>query len=82
MSSPLCRFQHSLGRPGEGVHALRLGPVALVDVLFTLLAAWLLHRWVWPRTAFWIVALLLWLLGVLAHRLFCVRTAVDRWLFG
>ena len=75
----LCRYASAGGSPGEGVHVHVLG-VAAFDVAGTLLAAWLLARAF--RQPFWAWALGLFALGVLAHRLFCVRTTVDRLLFG
>jgi len=76
----LCSFSDVFGRPGEGVHSVRLAGVAVVDLGLTIGAAWLLSRWL--LAGFWKVLLALLLLGVVAHRLFCVRTAVDGWLFG
>lgn len=76
----LCRYADSLGKPGEGVHAPRLFGVAIVDVVLTVLAAALiayLGSWPFP----WVL-LACFLAGILAHRLFCVHTTVDRALFG
>jgi hypothetical protein len=75
METGLCKYKDMFGKPGEGLHAYRLGGVAIVDVVMTLVAAYLLARWrgwgVLPTTAG------LFLAGVIAHRVFCVRTAVD-----
>lgn len=76
----LCAHRHVLGKPGEGVHRFRIAGVAAVDLGLTVAVAWLISTY-W-RLAFWKVLAVLLLLGVLAHRLFCVDTAVDRWLFG
>ena len=75
-----CPYRHLLGVEGKGVHAYRLGGVAIVDVLFTFLASWLLYWYTkWP---FLWVLLGLFLLGIVLHRLFCVRTTIDKFLFG
>lgn len=73
-----CAFRDSLGRPGHGVHFHVLG-VAIVDVVATLVAAWLFARFMrWP---FWVCAIGLAVVGVVAHRLFRVRTTIDRFFF-
>lgn len=81
----LCRYRHALGRPGEGVHSYRLFGVAVVDVALTILAAALFARFAlgWALLSWRTAALTstLFISGVAAHRLFCVRTRVDRLLF-
>ena len=74
-----CHASSALGVPGEGVHRHFMG-VAVVDVGFTLLAAWAAAHWL--GRPFWLCAVVLFALGIVAHRVFCVRTAVDRALFG
>lgn len=75
----LCQYKDLFGAPGTGNHAIRFGGVAVIDVLVTLLAAFIIARY--TRYSFGGTALVLFVLGILAHRLFCVRTAVDRVLF-
>ena len=80
-----CKFAAMFGRPGEGAHAIRLFDVAVVDVAATVAVALLIARFAlkWPIASLRTLALTLslFLLGILAHRAFCVRTRVDRWLF-
>jgi hypothetical protein len=81
----LCRYSGLLGQPNQGVHTHVLG-VAVFDVLLTVVASlglWWLLKTVVPswRVSFWLVLLLLFLSSILVHRLFCVRTTVDRMLF-
>lgn len=80
----LCRYKDALGVPGRGAHAWRIGGVAAVDVILTVLAAGLITwiaDWVDRPVNFWHVLGGLFVAGVILHRLFCVRTTVDRWLF-
>jgi hypothetical protein len=70
------------GEPYEGIHATRVGPgdgLALVDVVATLVGAWLLSRWL--GSAFVQTLVLLVLLGVAVHRALGVRTKLDELLF-
>ena len=75
-----CQYKDLFGRVGEGVHSYRLFDVAVVDVLCTVLAAALLHV-SFPQYRFEICLAWLFLMGVVLHRLCCVRTTVDRMLF-
>ena len=72
------------GQVGQGVHAYRIVNVAVVDVLATVLGAYLICLWLeyssWT-SFFWILGALFFL-GIVMHRLFCVRTTVDRLIFG
>lgn len=75
-----CKYKNILGEPGKGVHSYRFGGFAIVDVLFTILGAFLFSYLL--DVPFWICLVGLFLLGILLHRLFCVRTTVDRILFS
>lgn len=76
-----CKYKDALGKPGEKAHKIRIPllDVALVDVALTLAVAVgisLLTNW-----PVWLVFLVLLVLGIAVHRIFCVRTKVDRALF-
>ena len=75
----LCKYRNALGVPGKGVHSVRLGSLAIVDVIMTLIGAYIIARWM--RVSFAWTAAGLFLLGIILHRLFCVRTTIDRLLF-
>ena len=78
-SFDLCKYRNALGVPGKGVHSLRLGGFAIADVIMTLVGAYVIARW--ARASFAWTAVGLFLLGIILHRLFCVRTTIDRLLF-
>lgn len=73
-----CQYKDSLGIPNQGVHKHFMG-IAIVDVIMTILGAYLFHRF--TGYSFWKCLLGLFLIGILLHRLFCVRTTIDKWLF-
>lgn len=75
----LCKYKNALGAPGTGTHSIRVGNIAIVDVILTLVGA-LLITLVFGVN-FFISAAILFLLGIVLHRLFCVRTTVDKALF-
>jgi uncharacterized integral membrane protein len=75
----LCKYKNILGVPGEGIHSYRILNIAIVDVLATIIVAYLISWFFkWP---FIYTLLVLFLLGIIIHRLFCVRTTIDRLLF-
>lgn len=75
----LCKYKNSLGEPGKGVHSYRLFGVAIVDVIMTLVGAAIISYF--SGYYFLYVAIFLFALGIALHRLFCVRTTVDKALF-
>ena len=77
----LCKYKDLLGKVDEGVHSYRIFNIAIVDVLLTILAAFIIHLFL-PKYHFFFILLFLFILGIILHRLFCVRTTVDKFLFG
>jgi len=75
----LCPYKYALGVPGEGIHSYRLFGVAIMDVLMTILGGILLS-YMFNMNAF-VTTGGLFLLGILLHRAFCVRTKLDTLLF-
>ena len=56
-----------------------VGGIAIMDVLFTILGALGLSYYF--KWSFYITLIGLFILGILSHRVFGIRTTVDRWLF-
>lgn len=74
------KYKDIFGKPKEGLHSYRLFDIAIVDVLLTILLAFLISYFF--KYSFLIVLLILFLLGIVLHRLFCVRTTIDKLLFN
>lgn len=75
----LCQYKDILGKVGEGVHSVRFMGLAIVDVIFTILGAYLLSLlFQWD---FWVTLLVIFITGIILHRIFCVRTTIDKILF-
>ena len=77
--SGLCKYKDALGKPGTGVHSYRFMGVAIVDVIMTLIAALFISYS--TKKSFFMIAAILFILGIILHRLFCVRTTIDKLLF-
>ena len=75
----LCKYKNALGVPGKGIHSYRLFGVAIADVIMTIIGAILISFFFKTNLMYTMVCLFL--LGIVLHRLFCVRTTVDKLLF-
>ena len=73
----LCKYRDLFGKVGQGIHSYRFFNIAVLDVLVVMICAWIIsHLSGYP---FWQVLGVLFLLGIIIHRLFCVPTTVDKW---
>ena len=75
----LCKYKNILGEPNKGIHSYRLFGLAIVDVIMTLIAALLLSYFF--KKSFIKTAIILFVLGIILHKVFCVRTTIDKLLF-
>jgi len=75
----LCKYKDLFGKPGEGIHSWRIFDFGVIDILTTIAGAYLISY----LTGFSLLYVLpaVFLLGIYVHRLFCVRTKLDRILF-
>jgi hypothetical protein len=82
----LCKYKNIFGEPGTGVHSIRIFNIAIVDVILTILGGILIQtillQWFHIYIELTIVLVSLFILGILLHRMFCVRTTVDKLLFN
>jgi hypothetical protein len=75
----LCKYKNMFGEPGTGAHSYRFWNIAVVDVVLTILAG-LILSWITGMSRVHSI-ITMFVLGIIAHRLFCVRTTVDKLLF-
>lgn len=75
-----CKYQNMLGKVNTGVHSIRFYNIAIIDVLLTIISAYILYLF-YPNYNFFVILACLFILGIGLHRLFCVRTTVDKLLF-
>ena len=80
--SSFCKCKDMLGLPREGVHRLRIPiiDVALADVVLLFVLALVISKLF--AMSFILCVLGVFLLSIVAHRLFCVRTTVDKLIFS
>jgi uncharacterized membrane protein len=75
----LCHYKDIFGRPNEGAHAYRIFDIAVIDVIATIVVAFIVARIF--GIVFWKTVILFFIVGIISHRVFCVRTTVDKWIF-
>jgi hypothetical protein len=82
----LCKYKDILGEPNKGVHSIRLFDISLVEIPETIILGmiiqYILKKCFNIDSSLWLIILILFLLGIILHRLFCVRTTIDKLLFS
>jgi hypothetical protein len=76
----LCKYKDFFGKPGEGAHSYRIFNIAYIDVIFTVIMAWAISKLF--AASFGYTLVVVFLLGIVMHRAFCVRTTIDKLIFG
>lgn len=79
MNFSLCPYKNLFGNTKEDVHKYRILDIAIVDVLSTVVFSYIFSKYY--NQDFKSILLIVFLLGIISHRLFCVRTTVDKFLF-
>lgn len=74
-----CPYANSLGLPGQDIYSYRIANIAVIDVILTLIATYILLMIINLPIHYSVIGLFF--LGIGIHWLFCVRTTVDKLLF-
>jgi hypothetical protein len=69
-----CPYKYFLGIPGQGIHSVRFMGFAVVDIVLTLLLAWVSARWL--NSAFLTMVVVWFVVGEVLHYVFGTQTAV------
>ena len=79
MSNNLCQYKDIFGKPNEGVHMYRLYDIAIVDVILTILGGIIIACIF--NVNYVQTIILLFILGIIMHRMFCVDTTINKFIF-
>ena len=74
-----CPYKTLFGNLGEGLHSYRIFNIAIIDVLLTLIMSYIIS--IYTNISFFKIVILTFILGIILHRFFCVRTTIDKLLF-
>ena len=77
----LCHYKNLLGKPDTGIHSFRILNIAVFDVIITLLFAYILCL-LFPNIPKYIFFIGIFILGIIVHRIFCVKTTINNLLFS
>ena len=77
----LAKYKNLFGETGQhtGMRKYRIYNIAIYDTVIVLICSFILS--LIDGYPFWLNALVIFILGIIVHRAFCVRTAVDQLLF-
>lgn len=75
-----CKYKDIFGKPSEGIHSIKIFNISVIDVLLTIFLAYIIQSFV-PSFSFIFILIILFVFGIFVHRLFCVRTTIDKLLF-
>ena len=79
MSLDLCKYKNLFGKPGEGLRKYRILDIAIYDTAVVIVIGLLISYFTGYNI--WLTLAVLFVSGIIAHRMFCVRTGVDKLLF-
>ncbi len=75
----LCKYKDIIGKPDSGLRKYRIFDIAILDTVVTIIGAYLIALFFkWPLLYTIIVVFII---GIISHRVFCVRTGLDKKLF-
>lgn len=75
----LCSYKDIFGKPREGAHSYRVFDFAAVDVILTVIAGIIIARNY--DLSILLVLLVLFIIGIISHKLFCVDTKLNTLIF-
>lgn len=85
----LCKYKNIFGEPNTGVHSVRIFNIAIFDVISTIILGIVFYEIIIvillkmnDRIKLWMVIVFFFVLGIILHRAFCVKTTVDKLIFG
>ena len=74
-------IKKAFGEPKKGIHSYRIFDIAYLDVLINMISAYFIQKLFYPTTKYIKVLFFFVLSGIVLHRLFDVRTTVDKFIF-
>ena len=76
-----CKYKNIFGKVNKGIHSVRLFDIAIIDVILTIILSYIIKKY-FPKIHFLYILIYLFLLGIILHKLFCVKTKINKLLFN
>ena len=75
-----CEYKDLFGKPMEGLRKYRIFNIAILDTVVVIIIG-LIFSWI-TKVNIWLTLVVLFVSGIITHRIFCVRTGIDKLLFA
>jgi hypothetical protein len=75
----LCQYKNIFGESKTGVHLYRIFNIAIVDLGLTILASYFIAKY-YKMNVFYVFIILM-LISLIIHKLFCVDTTLTKLVF-
>jgi len=72
----LCKYRDMFGKPNEGAHSYRLFNIAIVDTLLTIIIGYFIAKFFKLKLLY--VLIVLFIVGTIIHKIFCVETTLTK----
>lgn len=79
MTNPLCKYSDLFGKPNAGIRQYRILGITIFDTVVVVIIGFLISYF--SKISIFTVLVVLFISGIIAHRLFCVRSGIDKLLF-
>jgi fatty acid desaturase len=79
MQFDFCKYKNLFGEPNAGIRKYRIFDIAIYDTSIVIIIGILFSYFTGYNI--WITLAILFISGIIVHRMFCVRTGVDKLLF-
>ena len=76
-----CEYSEIFGKPGEGIHSIRIFDIAIIDVVLTIIGAYYFHHYIvlkYYKLPLICTIGVVFILGIIFHKLFCVNTGLNK----
>lgn len=77
----LCKYSNIFGAPNTGIHKYRFFNVAIIDVIATLIVSYYIYRYNNKKIKLINITIMMFILGIIMHKIFCVKTTINNLLF-
>ena len=80
MEWPLCKYKNLLGKPEQGIRKYRIFDISIMDTVVVIIFGVIISYFTGYNI--WLTLAVLFISGIIAHRVFCVRSRIDKLLFS
>lgn len=80
MEWSFCKYKNLFGKPNEGLRKYRIFNIAIMDTVVVIIIGLIISYF--SGYNIWLTLAVLFISGIIAHRVFCVRTGVDKLIFS